>query len=51
MNWGICRARARDTPTHAETRNGLVLVMLGDLNRAVDDWLDEEIIGLEPEEG
>ena len=31
--------------------NGFVLVMLGDLHQAVDEWLDEEIIGFEPEEG
>ena len=31
--------------------NGFVLVLLGDLHRAIDEWLDKEIIGFEAEEG
>lgn len=51
MNWGIYRARAPDTSTHAETRERFCIGTIGELHRAVEDWLEEEIIGFEPDEG
>ena len=41
-------------PLHHRSRGDqgtvFLLVLLGELHRAIDEWLDEEIIGFEPEE-
>ena len=43
----------RTQHSHSGGDQGTVflLVLLVDLHQAVDEWLDEEIIGLEPEKG
>ena len=42
--------RTRHFHSGGDPETVFLLVLLGDLHQAVDEWLDEEIIGFEPGE-
>ena len=39
------------TPSNAGDQRTVLNYAICELHRAIDEWLDEEIIGFEPEEG
>ena len=43
--------RTRHFHSYGDLVTVFLLALLGERHQAIDEWLDEEIIGFEPEEG